>query len=303
MIEPLRRSAQVELDPHILHAGFVFDTVGRRALSQLHRTYIEIAAAYDLPIVVGTPTWRASPERTRRSTNRPCSEINEEAARYLLAVRSSFGSFAEKVWIAGLMGCKEDAYNPKQSLSVSEAATYHEEQICALSRAGVDFLLAATLPAAKEAHGMALAMSKHNLPYVLSFVLRSSGTMLDGTPLHEVIDTIDAAVHPRPLCYWANCVHPSVFTNAVRHEASQSGHLTGRLIGLQANTSPLPPEDLDGRASLQTEDPSTFAVSMLQVHESFGTKVLGGCCGTEPTHIHCLAEEVQRRKEASHESR
>ena len=295
VIEPLRRASSVELDPHILHAAFVFDPDRRAALSNLHRSYIDIAVAYDLPIVVCTPTWRASPERVRRATNRSCREINEEAARYLLEVRSEYGSFAQKVSIGGLLGCAGDAYDPTASLSPAESAAFHEEQASVLADAGVDFLLAATLPAAAEAHGMAVAMGKQSLPYVLSFVLRPDGTLLDGTPLHEVIARIDAEVSPRPFCYWANCVHPSVFTKAMQNESRSSVPVTKRMIGLQANTSALPPESLEGSAAIRTEEPSAFASSMLHVKEVFGTKVLGGCCGTEPSHIRHLAERIRRR--------
>ena len=133
---------------------------------------------------------------------------------------------------------------------------------------------------APEACGLAQAMSAGGIPYVLSFVLRDSGLLLDGTPLHEVVAVIDSHVAPRPLCYWVNCVHPKLFADAMRCQTEKSGVLTERVIGLQANTSALPPEALDDSAKLQTEDPSTFAALMLRLNELFGTRVVGGCCGT-----------------------
>jgi homocysteine S-methyltransferase len=303
IIELLRRDQSFKLDPHIMHAEFAFDPDRRRALAQLYRDYIDIAAAFDLPIIVGTPTWRASPERVEQATHRSCSAINKEAVRFLLAVRSEYRPFSQRISIAGLLGCKGDAYDPAESLSAEDAAEYHEEQCAALARTGVDLLLAATLPSAREAHGMAAAMSRHGIPYILSFVLRPSGVLLDGTPLHEVISSIDAGADPPPLCYWANCVHPTVFADAMRQEAQVMPSLGERLIGLQANTSPLSPEDLEGSATLQTEDPSSFAASMLQLNEAFGTKVLGGCCGTGPAHIRHLAAQIQKRKQEKHDSR
>jgi homocysteine S-methyltransferase len=196
-----------------------------------------------------------------------------------------------------VLACRGDAYDPAESLSTDEAATFHEEQARALASAGADLLLAATLPAAAEAQGLAIAMSGLGVPYVLSFVLRRSGTLLDGTPLHNAIAMIDEAVEPPPLCYWANCVHATVFTDALQQERASAASVTERLIGLQANTSALPPEALDGSSTLQTEDPSSFASSMLHVHEVLGTRVLGGCCGTAPVHIRHLAEQIRRKKQ------
>jgi phosphoglycerate dehydrogenase-like enzyme len=59
----------------------------------------------------------------------------------------------------------------------------HYWQAGKLADTGVDFLLAATLPAFSEATGLALALAATAKPYVLSFVVRPEGTMLDGTPL------------------------------------------------------------------------------------------------------------------------
>jgi homocysteine S-methyltransferase len=61
----------------------------------------------------------------------------------------------------------------------------HYWQAEKLADTGVDFLLAATLPAFSEATGLALALAATAKPYVLSFVVRPERTMLDGTPLKD----------------------------------------------------------------------------------------------------------------------
>ena len=67
--------------------------------------------------------------------------------------------------------------------------------------AGVDLLLAATLPAISEATGLASALAATGKPYMVSFVVRREGTLLDGTPLKDAIVAIDATVNPNPLAY------------------------------------------------------------------------------------------------------
>jgi homocysteine S-methyltransferase len=88
-----------------------------------------------------------------------------------------------------------------------------------------------------------------------------------------------------------NCVHPTVLESALGEQAAASDIVRERLIGLQANTSRLSPEELDEREDLDTESPGSFAEAMVKLHRKYGIKILGGCCGT--THVHL--EEVARR--------
>jgi homocysteine S-methyltransferase len=207
-------------------------------------------------------------------------------------LRAECGSYAKKVFLGGLIGCKGDSYRPEESLSREEAEAFHQEQLRALAGAGVDFLCAATLPAAAEAYGIAHAMSKTSMPYVLSFVLSADGTLLDGTPLHKVIADIDGTALRPPAFYMINCVHPSIFRRAYTLETMAAQKLTQRISGLQANTSPRSPRELDGLPVLETEDPGHLADTMIRLHTDFGLRILGGCCGTDDRHIARLAERA-----------
>jgi homocysteine S-methyltransferase len=175
-----------------------------------------------------------------------------------------------------------------------EAALFHTWQAEALANAGVDFLLASTLPALSEALGLARAQSATGLPYLISFVARPEGTLLDGTALHTAIDAIDRAVAARPLGYLINCTHASVFHRAVLHATNSSSLVRERVVGLLANTAALTPEELDASLELVEEEPELFGRSMAALHGELGMKVLGGCCGTDNRHIECLAKNIQR---------
>ena len=122
--------------------------------------------------------------------------MNGDNFRFLDALRKSYGGYSEKVVICGLMSCRGDAYNPADALAVDEALEFHAWQAEKLADTGVDFLLAATLPAFSEATGLALALAATAKPYVLSFVVRPEGTLLDGTPLKDAIAAIDAPASP-----------------------------------------------------------------------------------------------------------
>ena len=291
LIERIRRDATMALDPHVLHAGFIYNQAGRDALRGLYGQYLDIGKAADLPMVVCTPTWRANPIRLR-GAGLAETDVNGDAAGFLAAVRGEYGAYARRVFIGGLVGCAGDAYKPEEGLCAKEAAGFHGAQTRALAAAGVDFLLGATLPHAGEAQGMAAAMAACRIPYALSFVVKGDGRLLDGTPLHEAVAAIDRAVRPCPLFYMVNCVHPTVCEEALASGASRAHRVADRVIGLQANASSKSPEELEGLGRLDADPPEVLADAMLRVRRRFGTRILGGCCGTDHRHIAWIARRV-----------
>jgi homocysteine S-methyltransferase len=161
-----------------------------------------------------------------------------------------------------------------------------------LQATNVDLLFAATLPALSEAMGIGLLFSQTDKPYVLSFVIRGNGTLLDGTRLDDAIARIDDTVARAPLGYFINCVHPSIVL-----QAAASPHATtlrDRFIGFQANTSPLSPAELDGIDQLQTAPPESFARQVISAGRQCRMAVLGGCCGTDTRHIAQIAQLHQK---------
>ena len=50
------------------------------------------------------------------------------------------------------------------------------------------------------------------------------------------------------------------------------------------------PEEPDNSEVLITEEPGRFAEQMGRVGHRFGFRLLGGCCGTNPQHMHHVAK-------------
>jgi len=291
VIERLRRSGDLELDPYLVNSAFIYEGAKRAALETICRQYLDIGREFGLPLLMSTPTWRASRERIE-AAGLTGVDVNGDNVRFLDALRKSYGGYAEKVAICGLMSCRGDAYNHADALAVDEAREFHAWQAGKLAEAGVDFLLAATLPAFSEATGLALALAATGQPYIISFVVRPEGTLLDGTPLKDAIAGIDAAVTPRPLAYMINCTHVSFAREALTHGSNSSPLVRQRVIGLLANTAALSPEDLNESTNLVEEDPETFGKSVAGLHRELGLKILGGCCGTDDRHIRSLAAQL-----------
>lgn len=293
VIERLRRDTEWELDPYVVNSAFIYEKGKRSALEAIYRQYLDIGSAFGLPLLLSTPTWRASRERIQ-TAGYEGRAVNEDNFRFLDDLRRTYGAYADKVAICGLMSCRGDAYNPAERLSEEEARVFHAWQAQKLAETGVDFLLAATLPAISEAIGLASAQAATGKPYIISFVFRPGGTLLDGTPLKDAVSTIDAKVTPRPLAYMCNCTHASIFRSAMLHETHVSSLVRKRVVGLLANTAALEPEELDSSKDLVTEVPEIFGRDVASLHREFGMKILGGCCGTDQRHIHSLAAHLGR---------
>lgn len=293
VVERIRRGGEVPLDPHLANAGLVLDEDGRAALERIYRSYLHVAIQYRLPILLLTPTWRANPERMDRAGLTGRVDLNGEAVRFLSSVVTLTDSGPGFVSIGGLLGCRGNAYRADEGLSAADGEAFHRPQAAALAAAGVDFLLAATMPALPEAVGMARALAAAGPPYLVSFLVRETGHLLDGTPLDEAIDAVDRAASPHPAAFLVNCVHPAILRKALLTPGA-SGSTRKRLAGLQGNTSVLSPEELDGRADLDTSDPESFSSAMSALRDEFGLRVLGGCCGTDERHIEALARRLSR---------
>ena len=283
IVERLRRSDQVKLHPSLMHALLIYDDIGKIELEKLYRGYISIALMARVPILLITPTWRANYERIKNAEVN--SSVNSDAVLFMLELRESYGSDASMIKIGGLIGCKNDCYIPEQGLSKSESETFHSWQINHLAQAGVDFLMASTLPNVNEAIGIAKAMEKTGIPYILSFVIDRRGLVLDGTGLWNALIQVDSEISDQPVCYMVNCSYPTFL-----HAEEQPKELFTRLLGFQANSSSLSHSELEGSIQLRKENLSEWANEMLKLNREHNVKILGGCCGTDDTNLGSLVK-------------
>jgi len=291
IVERLRREFRLPLDPEIVHAAFIYNDNYRAVLWRIYAEYIGALKPAGVPFLIFTSTWRANRERLA-AAGLDVRTVNADNVRFLRTLRSGHPDDEDRIYIGGLLGCRGDAYKPEEALSEDEAVAFHRTQAGALMEGGADFLFASTLPALTEAVGIARVFASLTSAYMLSFVIRPDGRLLDGTTLHDALTTIDARVTPAPLAYMVNCVHPRVFLSAMNHPAHSSPFVRSRMLGLQANTSEKSPEELDGLGELDTAEAVQFAEDMDALRASCGTRLLGGCCGTDHRHISALAERV-----------
>lgn len=278
-----RRRTAPPLHPRLVNAPLVLDDAGRAALASIQAEYLAVAAGAGLPIALAAPTWRANRERLDEDPSMP-RDLNRRAVRFVRQVAREHGGRVPRVPVGGLLGCRGDAYRPREALDADAARTFHAWQAEELASAEADFLLAATVPSVAEATGLARALAATGTPAYVSFVVGRDGRVLDGTPLDEAIDRVDEATADRPLAgFGVNCAHPSFLD--LRPAAC--GRLA-RLTLIQANAAALDHADLDEAAELHAGDVDDWARSMLRIHRAAGVRVLGGCCGTDRRHLEAI---------------
>ena len=287
VVERLRRAGDVPLHPDLANGPLIYDKAGRKALSRIYQGYIDIALEADLPVLLCTPTWRANQERVIES--RIPNSINADAVRFMRKLRDSQKTGTDAIKVGGMIGCKNDCYRPDQGLTAADAEKFHAWQIEQLIKAGVDFLIAETLPNIEEAVGIARAMEKTTTPYIISFVISRNSCLLDGTDLNSAVELIDSDTKRKPLGFMVNCAYPTFLC-----AAKQPARLFKKLIGYQANASSLDHADLDGAAQLEAEKIPAWGEAMLELNRSYGVKILGGCCGTGNEHLRYIVGTRRR---------
>ena len=287
--ERLKREYDIPFDQVIALAGHIYNERSKQALKELFLQYIKISQYYKLPIMLTTPTRRANRERVEQSKYN--ERIIYDNVSFLREIKQGFPS---DVYIGGLMGCKGDAYKATDVLSEKEAFEFHSWQSSLFAEAKVDFLYAGIMPALSEAIGMARAMETTSQPYIISFMIRNDGKLIDGTTIHEAIRAIDNATNRNPLCYMTNCVHPKVVSEALSQSYNKTAIVERRFNGIQANTSILSPEELDSCYDLKTSNATSLANDMIKLYKDFNLKIFGGCCGTDDTHINEIAQKLNQ---------
>jgi S-methylmethionine-dependent homocysteine/selenocysteine methylase len=274
--------SDAELAPHVLAAGLL----DHPALKAIYGSYVEAAHAHGLPVVIGTPTFRAG-GRYAEAAGLDVIELNAAAVRHHQAIRDEAGD-GPPVLIAGVLGPYGDAYTPSEGLPADEAARYHAIQATALADAGADVLFAPTFPAVDEALGAVRAMTATGLPSVISYVLDRDGRVLDGTPLADAVARIDSEAETPPAFHSLSCIHPTVAARALETVPA------GRVLECKANGSPLTPAELVALDHLEADAPETFAAEMWRLHTDYGLRILGGCCGTDDRHMRALGALMAR---------
>lgn len=259
------------------------DDAGRAALRSYYVPYLQLASEQTLPLVLETPTWRASRDWLRL-LGRPAGDVrrvNADAVRFVEELRREIAPDADVV-VSGCVGPRADGDPGPASMTSDEAREYHGVQIDALATAGAARVAALTISYVAEAIGIVLAGRAAGIPTVVSFMVETTGELPDGTALGDAIDQVDEATARAADSFMVNCAHPSHIAAAL----TAGGAWTTRISGVRANASTRSHAEMDDADDLDEGDPSAFAAQLIDLTAKLPSlHLLGGCCGTDLRHI------------------
>jgi homocysteine S-methyltransferase len=285
--ERLRRMDGITLHPTLFNTPLIYDEQGSETMRDLYLQYVSIARSANLPLLLAAPTWRL--DRDRVAAGKVPASINADAVSYMQDIRSSAMQTNNTcpIMVGGLIGPKNDCYQPSQALGTDDARSFHAHQIEELNRSNIDYILAQTMPSIHESLGMAMAIATSEVPYIISFCIDRSGRVLDGTSLKDAMSFIDEQVQRVPLGYMVNCAYPTFLC-----PEAQPAEVFSRLIGYQANASSMDLSDLEGADESFENSLEDWGDQMINLNRQYGVSILGGCCGTTDRHLKYIADRA-----------
>jgi homocysteine S-methyltransferase len=265
------------------------DDNGRRHLAEYIADFVALADAYDSGLILETPTWRANPDwgaelGYSRDDLRRVAHESVEAAEQTRASRRGSG----RTLISGCVGPRGDGYVPGGTMTAREAASYHSQQVGDLADAGADLVTSFTFSYLEEGVGFAAAAAERGIPAVVGFTVETDGRLASGMPLGEAIESVDAATGNSVAWYMVNCAYPDHIAAGLDGDP---GPWAKRVVALRSNASRLSHAELDDAEELDAGNPTELAVDALALRAAFpNLRVVGGCCGTNISHVTALAE-------------
>lgn len=280
--------SDLKLDKEMSIFALVDDTQGREALAALYRADVQAAQTYGVPIILNAPTYRCSPAHAERMgySKDDLPRLNKACVELIQAIRDEFPH--GEVLLTAPVGPKHAGYHPGLEFTVELATEYHRAQADALSSLPLDLISVAAMPGVVEAYGAARAVAPLGIPYTVGFILNHEGDVLDGTPVRDLIATIDNSVEPKPLFYVIGCTHVSVARSLFERED------LSRIQAIKANGSSLSPEALLALDHPAADEPDLFATELLSLGTPRRFRIYGGCCGTDTRHVASLCREISQ---------
>jgi len=264
------------------------DADGRAVLVRYFERYADVAVRDGVGLVLETPTWRASADWAARQgiDTDALVRLNKEAVALVADVADRRATSASPIVVSGCIGPRGDGYVVGDVMSPAEARAYHGLQARAFADAGADVVTAITMTYVEEAIGIVEAARDAGLPVVISFTVETDGVLPSGQPLGEAVEAVDAATEGYAAYFMINCAHPDHFASVLDPAAAW----TQRLGGIRANASRMSHEELDEAEELDRGDPEELAQLYRLVRGVLPQiRVLGGCCGTDHTHIEAIS--------------
>ncbi len=254
-----------------------FWTVDRpHEVTGLHQQFVDAGADIILTNTFGCNSFRLALHKAQDRTY----ELAKGAAEL---ARQVADAAPRPIVVAGSVGPTGSLFEPMGELTHDAAVASFREEIRGLRDGGADVAWIETMSSAEEVHAAATAAIEVGLPYVVTCSFDTAGRTMMGLMPNQLADVL--AVEPvAPLAQGANCGvgAPDILVTVLEMHAcggpivSKGNCGVPQFVGTEIVYSGTP--ELMARYA-------TLAIDA-------GARIVGGCCGTTPTHLAAMRAAI-----------
>lgn len=217
-------------------------------------------------------------------------ELNKAAAEIGREVADAAG---RPVVVAGSMGPTGDIMEPVGSLSHSAAVEMFHEQAEGLKAGGADVLWVETISAPEEMKAASEAIGLTGMPWCGTMSFDTAGRTMMGVTSPALAAQMGRLKHP-PLAFGANC---GVGSSDLLRTVLGFGDGAGPII---AKGNAGIPKYHDGH--IHYDGTPELMADYAVLARDAGAQIIGGCCGTTPTHLTAMRRALETRPKGARPS-
>ncbi|MCG3114140.1 MAG: methionine synthase [Candidatus Manganitrophus sp. SA1] len=217
-------------------------------------------------------------------------EINRAGAQVAKAAAKKYSTPAKPRFAAASMGPTTKAITVTGGVTFDQLVEAFALQTRGLIEGGVDLLLLETAQDTINLKAAAIGILQAQkemgveVPIMISATIERTGTMLAGQGVEALYASLE---HLPILSIGLNCATgPEFMTDHIRSLANMATCLV----------SVYPNAGLPNEEGKYEETPESLAAKLSRFVEEGWINLIGGCCGTTPTHITAISRMVEGRK-------
>lgn len=254
-----------------------FWTVDKPELvTDLHRRFVEAGSDIILTNTFGCNRQRLKLHKAQDRTY----ELARAAAELACKVADAA---TRPVVVAGSVGPTGELFEPLGLLTHDDAVASFIEEIRGLKDGGADVAWIETMSSVEEVHAAATAAIAVGMPYVVTCSFDTAGRTMMGVMPSSLAEVLAVESVP-PLAMGANCGvgAPDILVSLLEMEGCVHPLVTKGNCGVP---------HFEGTEVVYSGTPELMARYTTAAINA-GARIVGGCCGTTPTHIAAMREAI-----------
>jgi len=253
-------------------------------ITKLHQSFVDAGSDIILTNSFGGTHYRLA----LHNAGHRVTELNTRAAEI---ARKVSDSAPREVLVAGSIGPTGEILAPNGPVSVDDAAAAFHEQALALKAGGADIMWIETISSTEEIQAAVQGVSSVGLPIVYTVSIDTNGRTMMGLTAADTIN-ISTSLDTPITAIGTNCgIGASEVVAAIKNlsTAKKSSGVSPALVA-KANCGI--PEYVDGEI-VYNGTPELMALYATMAANA-GASIIGGCCGTSPTHVKAMREAIDQ---------